>query len=163
MPARKPRNADGAAPAAERPAKSRARGRARDGAAPDDEMQTLAEFLGARETVEREPNDLKTQTRSFPLAIGVVQRLRATADGITHRVYETPLQDEVPDSISGLLTEFIIAGCTYYEDLLNNGQEFPRVRRLAPGPGRSGAQRGAAIRSRQAADRRAAANQGASD
>jgi hypothetical protein len=156
MPPRKSQAADSGTPADQAPAARRPRARSRPGAS-DDAPQTLAQFLGARDTADREADDSKTQTRSFPLLIRDVQRLRATADGIQHVTYQTPLQDEVPDSISGLLSEFIRAGCTYYENMLNNGQEFPRVRKLPPGPGRSGAQRGAAIRSEQAARRREAA------
>ena len=156
MPPRKSRAAGSGTPADQAPAARRPRARSRPDAS-DDAPQTLAQFLGARDTADREADDSKTQTRSFPLLIKDVQRLRATADGIQHVTYQTPLQDEVPDSISGLLSEFIRAGCTYYENLLNNGEEFPRVRKLPPGPGRSGAQRGAAIRSEQAARRREAA------
>ena len=156
MPPRKNPAAGSGTKADQAPAARRPRARSRPDAS-DDAPQTLAQFLGARDTADREADDSKTQTRSFPLLIKDVQRLRATADGIQHVTYQTPLQNEVPDSISGLLSEFIRAGCTYYENLLNNGEEFPRVRKLPPGPGRSGAQRGAAIRSEQAARRREAA------
>ena len=162
MPPRKNPAAGSGNKADQAPAARRPRARSRPDAS-DDVPQTLAQFLGARDTADREADDSKTQTRSFPLLIKDVQRLRATADGIQHVTYQTPLQDEVPNSISGLLSEFIRAGCTYYENLLNNGEEFPRVRKLPPGPGRSGAQRGAAIRSEQAARRREAAANSPSD
>lgn len=119
-------------------------------------LQTFGEHTGSRPFPVLAETDEKLNTRSFQIPIGVVERLRATADAIQHRAYETELEDRIPDSISGLLVELINAGCTYYEDLFNNGQPFRRVRKLPPGPGRSGAQRGAARRSEVAAAKRAA-------
>jgi hypothetical protein len=137
---------------------SRRRGTAAEPAAAEEtRLQTFAQHTGARPFTVREPGDEKLQSRSFQIPIGVVQRLRATADGVQHRVYDTELQDETPDSISAFVVEAFDALCTFYEDALNNGQEFRRVRRLPPGPGKTGAQRGADKRSEIAAARRAAA------
>jgi hypothetical protein len=124
--------------------------------AADKPMQTFAEHTEARPFPVLAENDEKLNTRSFQLPIGVVERIRATADGIQHRVYETELEGKAPDSISGLVVEAFNGICTYYEDLLNNGEPFRRVRKLSPGARPSGAARGAAKRSETAAAKRAA-------
>lgn len=117
--------------------------------------KTFAEHTGARPFPVLADSDEQLNTRSFQLPIGVVERIRATADGIQHRTYETLLEGEVPDSISGLVVEAFNAIATYYEDLLNNGEPFRRVRKLPPGARPSGAARGAAKRSGIAAEKRA--------
>jgi hypothetical protein len=117
--------------------------------------QTFAEHTGARPFPVLADSDEQLNTRSFQLPIGVVERIRATADGIQHRTYETLLEGEVPDSISGLVVEAFNAIATYYEDLLNNGQPFRRVRKLPPGARPTGAARGAAKRAGIAAEKRA--------
>ena len=122
----------------------------------DTPMETFAEHTGARPFPVIAENDEKLNTRSFQLPIGVVERFRATADGVQHMGYGTDLEGKAPDSISGGVVEAFNAWCTYYEDLLNNGQPFRRVRKLAPGARPSGAARGAAKRSETAAAKRAA-------
>jgi hypothetical protein len=102
--------------------------------------------MGARPFEPRDDSDEKPLTRSFQLVVGVVERAKATADGIQHRTYDTALEGKVPGSLSALVTEALNAACTYYEDLLNNGQEFRRVRQLTRGPSAEGAVRGAAKR-----------------
>jgi hypothetical protein len=153
-----PKDATTATPAA-RPRTAAARKKSAPAAAPADEiapLETFAEHTGARPFPVLDESDTQLNTRSFQLPIGSVQRLRATADAIQHRVYETPLEGKAPDSISGSVVEAIDAWCTYYEDLLNNGQPFRRARKLAPGPRRSGAQRGAEKRSETARVKREA-------
>lgn len=122
----------------------------------DKPMQTFAEHTAARDFPVIADNDEKLNTRSFQLPIGVVERIRATADGVQHLSYGTELEGKTPDSISGLVTEAFNAICTYYEDLLNNGQPFRRLRKLSPGARPTGAARGAAKRSETAAAKRAA-------
>lgn len=119
-------------------------------------LQTLSQFLDARPFTPRSPSDEDPLTRSFQLVVGVVERAKATADGIQHRTYDTTLEGEVPASLSALVTEALNASCTYYENLLNNGEEFRRVRQLKRGPTAAGAQQGAQKRSQAAAGRRAA-------
>ena len=119
-------------------------------------METFAEHTGARPFPVVAETDEKLNTRSFQLPIGVVERIRATSDGVQHLGYGTDLEGKAPDSISGLVTEAFNAICTYYEDLLNNGQPFRRVRKLSPGARPTGAARGAAKRSETAAAKRAA-------
>ena len=128
-------------------------GRAAAAAAPP--MQTFAQHTGARPYPVIDEGDEKLNTRSFQLPVGVVQRIRATADGIQHRAYETELEGQAPDSISGLVVEAFDAICTYYENLLNNGEPFRRVRKLPPGARPTGAARGALKRSEMAAAKRA--------
>jgi hypothetical protein len=144
-------------PAARKPRAAAPRKPAR-GAEADSSMQTFAEHTGSRDFPVVAENDEKLNTRSFQLPIGVVERIRATADGVQHLGYGTELEGKAPDSISGLVTEAFNAICTYYEDLLNNGQPFRRVRKLSPGARPTGAARGAAKRSDAAAARRAAKN-----
>jgi hypothetical protein len=149
-----PKDATTAAPAAKpRTAAARRKSAPADAPAP---MQTFAEYTGATPFPVIDEGDEKLNTRSFQIPVGVVQRLRATADGIQHRAYDTDLEGKAPDSISGSVVEALDAWCSYYERLLNNGEPFRRVRRLPPGPGRSGAQRGAEKRSQTAAEKRAA-------
>lgn len=115
---------------------------------------TLAEALEIRPTQSHGPADEESVTRSFHLRVGDVERAKATADGIQHRAYGTPLEDVIPRSLSAFIAEAIQARCTYYENLLNDHTEFRRVRQLSPGPSPEGARRGAAKR---AATRAAAA------
>jgi hypothetical protein len=121
------------------------------------ELQTFAEHTGSRPFTPRAASDEARQIRSFSLDTGLVERLRATADGIQHKAYGTDLENSVPQSIAALAAEGIEAACTYYENILNNGEEFRRVRKLPAGPSRDGAQRGAAKR---AAKRAAATESG---
>jgi hypothetical protein len=118
-------------------------------------MLTLAEALDARMFEPRGEVDGKRLTRSFHLTVGDVERAKATAAGIQHRAYDTDIQDKVPGSLSAFITECIIAGCTYYEDLLNNGKEFRRVMQLTPGPSKEGARAGAEKRTQARRDRAA--------
>src|SRR5215469_16334702 len=119
----------------------------KDAAAPPDaglpELKTFAEHLGSRAYEPRGPQDDKRQIRSFSLPTGVVERLRATADGIQHMAYGTALEGKVPATIAGLAAEAFEAICSYYEEILNNGEEFRRVRKLPPGPSKEGARVGA--------------------
>lgn len=123
------------------------------------EMQTFREHTGARPYVARSENDDVLRARTFQLPIGVVERVRATSNGVLHRAYDTDIEDQVPENVSGFIMEAVEAACTYYEDLLNEGQEFKRVQRLSPGPGRSGAARGGQKRAEKAAAKRESGNQ----
>jgi len=109
-------------------------------------MLTLTQAVGARAFESRGDADNKPLTRSFHLTVGDVERAKATSDGVQHRAYGTDIEDEVPRSLSAFITEAIRAACTYYENLLNDGQEFRRIRNLSPGPSPEGARRGAAKR-----------------
>ena len=113
-------------------------------------MRTFAEMVKTRPTTERGPKDNDTVTRSFLLPVGLVERVRATADGIQHRAYGTDLEDQVPHSVGGkdgLVAEALAAICTYYENEFNNGEEFRRIRgSMTAGPSKAGARRGAAKR-----------------
>jgi hypothetical protein len=109
-------------------------------------LRTLSDAMGARPFVPRDEGDDKPLTRSFQLVVGVVERAKATADGIQHRTYDTELEGKVPASLSALVTEALNVACTYYENTLNDGQEFRRVRQLTRGPSPEGAIRGAAKR-----------------
>ena len=118
-------------------------------------MKTFAEHTGSRPAPVITDAEAKLQTRSFQLPIAVVERLRATSDGLTHVAYGSPLEGEVPDSISGMVVEALNAICTFYEDQNHEGLPFRRVRKLSPGARPTGAARGAAQRSRIAAEKRA--------
>jgi hypothetical protein len=147
------------APAARSRAAARKKQPPADAPAPRDRiapMETFAEHTGSRPFPIVAASDEKLNTRSFQLPTGVVERTRATSDGVQHLGYGTDLEGKAPDSISGLVTEALNAICTYYEDLLNNGQPFRRVRKLSPGARPAGAARGAAKRSETAAAKRAA-------
>jgi hypothetical protein len=109
-------------------------------------LQTLAQAIGARDYQPRGDVDDERMTRSFHLRVGVIERAKAAATGVEHRAYGTPIEGDVPNSLSAFVEECIIAGCTYYENLFNGGEEFRRVGRLSPGPSHEGAQRGAAKR-----------------
>jgi hypothetical protein len=113
-------------------------------------MKTFSETVKARETTESGPKDKDMVTRSFLLPVGLVERVRATADGIQHRAYGTDLEGQVPRSVGGkdgLVAEALAAICTYYENEFNNGEEFRRIRgSLTAGPSPEGARRGAAKR-----------------
>jgi len=51
------------------------------------------------------------------------------------RTYGTDLADRIPATLDDLVNEAIEAACTYYENLLNEGAEFPRQNvRLTTGP-----------------------------
>jgi hypothetical protein len=118
--------------------------------------------MDARTFTVREAGDEDPVTRSFQLVVGVVERAKAVADGIQHRAYDTPLEGQVPGSLSALVTEALNVACTYYENLLNDGEEFKRVRRLKRGPTPEGAQAGAEKRVLKAAAKRDAAGKGGS-
>jgi hypothetical protein len=109
----------------------------------EDVLRTLTQAMGARSFEPRGEADDKPLTRSFQLVVGVVERAKATADGIQHRTYDTALEGKVPGSLSALVTEALNVACSYYEDILNGGHEFRRVRQLTPGPSAEGAVRGA--------------------
>ncbi len=117
-------------------------------------MRNFAEATGSRSLEPQGPADTEPLMRSFHLRVGVVERAKATADGVQHRAYGTAIEDDVPTSLSALVTEAIEAACSYYEDLLNDGEPFRRVRNLTAGPGRHGARAGA---QKRAASRAAAA------
>ena len=147
-PSTSPRTARAAAstgkPSSPRQAAARSRARGDQGEAAA--LKTLSEALGARPFQPRSDNDNDPLTRSFQLVVGVVERAKATADGIQHRTYDTPLEGQVPASLSAFVTEALAVACTYYENLLNNGEEFRRVRSLKRGPTPQGAAEGAAKR-----------------
>jgi hypothetical protein len=109
-------------------------------------LETLAQAMGARDYQPRGDVDDERMTRSFHLRVGVIERARAASSGVEHMAYGTPIEGDVPNSFSAFVEECIIAGCTYYENLFNGGQEFRRTGRLSPGPTREGAMRGAAKR-----------------
>lgn len=106
-------------------------------------LKSLSEALGVRETVALGAVDTERMTRSFHLLVGTVERAKAAATGLEHRSYGTDLWHNSPHSVSAFVEEAILAACTYYENLLNDGQEFPRTGRLSPGPSEEGAARGA--------------------
>jgi hypothetical protein len=116
-----------------------------------DQLRTLAQFMGARSYQARGEVDDERMTRSFHLPVGLIERARAASTGVEHRAYGTPIGEEVPNSFSSFVAEAIAAACTYYEDLFNGGEEFPRTGRLSPGPTRDGAIRGAQKRKAAAA------------
>lgn len=125
----------------------------RRGATAEMALQTFAQAVGARSFEPHGDADNDGVPRSFHLTVGDVERAKATADGVQHRAYGTQIEDDIPHSLSAFITEAIRAACTYYEDLLNNGEEFRRIRNLSRGPSPEGARRGAAKR---AANRAAA-------
>ena len=151
MPTRKTAAAGtdaGGQPASPPAARPRARKPATPKPAAEDVLEptatlTFSEFVGTRPFVPRSDDDQKIQGRSFQIPAGVVERVRATADGIQHMAYGTELEGRVPGSISGFVANALEAACTYWENQLNNGEEFRRVRRLPPGPSAEGAKRGA--------------------
>jgi hypothetical protein len=106
-------------------------------------MLTLAQALAARSFEPRAEGDNDRLTRSFHLTVGDVERAKATADGVQHRAYGTDIGDDIPESLSAFVTEALRAACTYYENLLNGGQGFRRVRNLSRGPSPEGARAGA--------------------
>lgn len=146
-------------PASRRPS---ARSRAGRGATDDMPLQTLAQAMGA---VGYNPNagdlDDEKMTRSYHLSVGAVELARATSVGVEHKAYGTPIEDQVPHSVSAFVEECIRAGCQYYQDLFNAGKPFRRTGPLSPGPTREGAQRGAA--KRRLAKEAAAAQAGAAE
>jgi hypothetical protein len=115
-------------------------------------LQTFAEATGSRDFVPRGPEDEQQGRKSFYIRQGTIERLKATSAGIQHRAYDTELADRAPESMSAAADEAINALCTFYENTLNNGEEFPRRHRLPPGPSFQGAARGAAKRSAQRAE-----------
>jgi hypothetical protein len=123
-----------------------ARGAAARAAAGPMPLRTLAQALDAHPFEPHGEADNDPLTRSFHLRVGVVERAKATSDGIQHRAYGTELEDNIPQSLAAFVTEALEAACTYYERLLNDGKEFRRVRSLSPGPSPEGARRGAAKR-----------------
>ena len=132
-------------------AASRSRSRRAADAMP---LQTLAQYIGARDYEPRGAVDDERATRSFHLPVGLIERAKATSTGVQHKAYDTDIGEIVPNSFSAFVGEAIAAACTYYENLLNGGKEFTRIGRLSPGPTREGAQRGA---NKRAAIRAAAA------
>jgi hypothetical protein len=72
--------------------------------------------------------------------------------GTQARAYGTRIEAEVPDSLTRLVEEAIVAACTFYENQFNGGEPFPPAQ-LSPGPGARGAVEGAARRAeKRAAD-----------
>lgn len=106
----------------------------------------LLRSLSIRSVEPRSEADNQRLTRSFHLTVGAVERAKATADGIQHRAYGTDFEDEVPKSLSAFVTWCLELGCTFWEDAVNEGQEFRRIRNLSPGPSPEGARQGAAKR-----------------
>jgi hypothetical protein len=135
----------GKAPAS-KPARAARKPAARRSAAAPESIRTLAQMVGARGFESHGEADNQGLTRSFHLTVGDVERAKATSDGVQHRAYGTAIEDDIPKSLSAFVTEAIRVACTYYEDLLNDGQEFRRIRNLSPGPSPEGARRGAAKR-----------------
>lgn len=127
--------------------------------APEESDQTFGEFTGSRPYQPRSEVDDEIKSRTFQLPVGVVERIKAVYDGVPAKAYDSELEDRIPDTMSGFVVEAVEALSTYYEDLLNDGKEFRRVRRLRPGPGKSGAVRGGQIRSEKAAAKRNTDNQ----
>jgi hypothetical protein len=139
----------GSAGTASQPASRREPARSRGGRKADQPpLQTLAQAMGARDYQPRGDVDDERMTRSFHLRVGVIERARAASVGVEHKAYGTDIEGDVPNSFSAFVEEAIVAACTYYENLFNNGNEFRRTGPLAPGPTREGAQRGAAKRKR---------------
>ena len=105
-------------------------------------QQTLGERLHTRPSVitgaavgSRWPDDGQRGPRSFRLLGATLLRLQATVHGIQARTYGTALAGKVPATLDELVNEAIEAACTHYEDLLNDGREFPRENvRLTTGP-----------------------------
>jgi hypothetical protein len=162
----------GAPPASEatQPASRRPSARTRGGRGATDDrpgtkmpLQTLAQAMGA-DGYHPNAGDLdgERMTRSYHLSVGVVEMARATSVGVEHKAYGTPIEDQVPHSVSAFVEECIRAGIKYYEDLFNDGKPFRRTGPLSPGPTREGAQRGAAKR-RLAKEQAAAAQAGATE
>jgi hypothetical protein len=105
-------------------------------------LQTLAERVRARASKithtpvgSRWPDDADPGPRSFRVLGANLQRLQAAVHGSQARAYGTEFALRVPATLDEAVNEAIVALCTHYEDLLNEGQEFPRENvRLSTGP-----------------------------
>jgi hypothetical protein len=119
------------------------------------QLQTFAHAIGSREPSIQGAADSEKTMRSFNVRVATVERLRATLALIGHRAYGTELAATAPDSLAAMADEALNAACTYYENLLNDGQEAPRIIRLPPGPSPIAAQQGAAKRAARRASKAA--------
>jgi hypothetical protein len=110
-------------------------------------LQTLAEATGARPSLVVVPEgeewddakiaqeQEKKQTRSFRIRVVDLERMQAALAGIQAKTYGTPLEGRAPRSLGDLLGEGLEVLFTHYENLLNDGNEFPRGNvSLRPGP-----------------------------
>jgi len=125
------------------------------GSAPAQELKTFAEFTGSRPTEPEFPRKYK----SHYVPVALEARLAATVRGVQARSYGTNLDGEVPENVSRGVVEALDAWCTYYEDVLNEGQPFPPAT-ISPGPGPRGAREGAEKRAAARAERGNADDQG---
>ena len=123
--------------------RSRSGGRTREA-----RLLTLAQATKARPS-ETGPGEDEKVTRSFRIRKDILARLQGGLHGVQARSYGTPLADQVPASLGDFVDEALEAALTYYENMLNDGQEFDRSSvRLQPGPvpGRSRRQPAATAR-----------------
>lgn len=84
---------------------------------------TLAEVTGSR------PLDGRWQAKTINVSRELGGRLDATVSGVLARSYDTRVAHLVPDTRTALCREAVEASCTYYQDLLNDGEPFPPGRR----------------------------------
>jgi hypothetical protein len=61
--------------------------------------------------------------------------LKACVAGVQARTYGTEQRGEVPQTLDDFVNEALLRHLSQYEDIFNDGQEFPREHvRLSPGP-----------------------------
>lgn len=130
---------------ARQPAAGRSRSPSRARSAPPD-FQTFSEAVGARPTEITAPGDEHKTMRSYYQRVAVQERLKATLAMIQAKTYGSDAEARMPRSLPDLLEDAITAACTYWEDLLNNGQPARRIHKLRRGPSPQGAIEGAAKR-----------------
>jgi hypothetical protein len=117
-------------------------GRPRTGSRATPPLKTLAEAMHARPSIitgtpvgSRWENDGDRGPRSFRVLGANLQRLQAAVAGIDARTYGTPLRGKVPVTLDDFVNEALETALTYYEDMLNGGEEFSREDvRLSTGP-----------------------------
>ena len=117
-------------------------GRARTGSRATPPLKTLAEAMNSRPSIitgtpvgSKWPTDEQRGPRSFRVLGANLQRLQAAIAGIDARTYGTPLRGQAPVTLDDFVNEALEVALTYYEDMLNAGEEFSRDNvRLTTGP-----------------------------